>query len=249
MPRVYTTNYPPEGELVAMMKRLGSYSKVAAELGVSRKSLEPYVRRRPGLKARMDEFAVAPGPGRKTHSTDEELRKARLRASRKYSAKMQRENPDRKREINRTWAKNQAPEKRAGWNAYNRERLRDKRLGDVPAHLYLDPCSYCGGPGGTVDHIVPIHTGGSTEADNLTAACQPCDSSKNAGACSTTCRARKAALKSSEKRGVRSGTPPGTASPPFRDSVKWFGAKKNPPAGRMWRTAGGYLGGRRCLRR
>lgn len=41
-----------------------------------------------------------------------------------------------------------------------------------------DPCVYCGGPGGTVDHIDPVSRGGSGDMDNLAAACQSCNSSK-----------------------------------------------------------------------
>jgi 5-methylcytosine-specific restriction endonuclease McrA len=44
--------------------------------------------------------------------------------------------------------------------------------------IKADPCSYCGGPGGTVDHIDPISTGGSGDWDNLAGACKPCNSAK-----------------------------------------------------------------------
>lgn len=45
--------------------------------------------------------------------------------------------------------------------------------------LALDPCAYCGDhEGDTVDHIEPIHYGGSGQASNLTAACEGCNKSK-----------------------------------------------------------------------
>ncbi len=44
--------------------------------------------------------------------------------------------------------------------------------------LQSDPCSYCGGPGGEVDHIVPIAQGGSNDLSNLTAACRRCNALK-----------------------------------------------------------------------
>jgi 5-methylcytosine-specific restriction endonuclease McrA len=44
--------------------------------------------------------------------------------------------------------------------------------------LRRDPCSYCGKPGGTIDHIVPIAHGGIHEVDNLAAACLQCNTSK-----------------------------------------------------------------------
>ena len=50
---------------------------------------------------------------------------------------------------------------------------------EVPDHLYSDPCSYCGGSGGTTDHIVSVKDGGQSHPDNLTAACHSCNASKN----------------------------------------------------------------------
>lgn len=44
--------------------------------------------------------------------------------------------------------------------------------------LRLDPCSYCSGPGGCIDHIVPVRAGGQTVVENLTAACRSCNRSK-----------------------------------------------------------------------
>lgn len=44
--------------------------------------------------------------------------------------------------------------------------------------LLADPCAYCGGAGGTVDHIVPVKHGGTNDWTNLTAACGSCNSSK-----------------------------------------------------------------------
>jgi 5-methylcytosine-specific restriction endonuclease McrA len=46
--------------------------------------------------------------------------------------------------------------------------------------LRHDPCSYCGKPAGTIDHIVPIARGGLHEVDNLTAACLTCNNRKKA---------------------------------------------------------------------
>lgn len=41
-----------------------------------------------------------------------------------------------------------------------------------------DPCVYCGGPSGTVDHIQPISKGGLGDWDNLAPACHSCNSGK-----------------------------------------------------------------------
>lgn len=41
-----------------------------------------------------------------------------------------------------------------------------------------DPCVYCGGPGGTIEHIVPLIAGGLHEPDNIASACLSCNTSK-----------------------------------------------------------------------
>ncbi|MEU4005616.1 HNH endonuclease signature motif containing protein [Streptomyces albidoflavus] len=41
-----------------------------------------------------------------------------------------------------------------------------------------DPCVYCGGVSGTVDHVTPVRRGGTDRADNLAPACQSCNSVK-----------------------------------------------------------------------
>lgn len=42
-----------------------------------------------------------------------------------------------------------------------------------------DPCSYCGHPADTVDHIVPASVGGTNTFDNFTGACRSCNSRKH----------------------------------------------------------------------
>ncbi len=44
--------------------------------------------------------------------------------------------------------------------------------------LRKDPCAYCGGPGGTVDHVVPKSSGGDGN-NNLTGACYQCNGRKD----------------------------------------------------------------------
>ena len=92
---------------------------------------------------------------------------------------------ERKREINRKWAKNQPPENRHKWNAYNRKRRKGVAVKLSEDSVYYaglvknDPCSYCNKTGGTVDHVEPIASGGSLEWENLTGACHSCNASKN----------------------------------------------------------------------
>lgn len=59
---------------------------------------------------------------------------------------------------------------------------RGDRLGPAPESwrrvLRRDPCFYCGGPGGTVDHIVPLSRRGPDTPANLTGACKACNTEK-----------------------------------------------------------------------
>ena len=41
-----------------------------------------------------------------------------------------------------------------------------------------DPCAYCGGPGGTMDHIRPQASGGQADWKNVTGACRSCNNKK-----------------------------------------------------------------------
>lgn len=45
--------------------------------------------------------------------------------------------------------------------------------------LLADPCSYCGGPGGELDHISPVVLGGGGDVGNLAGACRSCNARKN----------------------------------------------------------------------
>jgi 5-methylcytosine-specific restriction endonuclease McrA len=46
------------------------------------------------------------------------------------------------------------------------------------AYLRLDPCAWCGGPGGTIDHIVPRAVGAAATDLNLTGSCAACNEAK-----------------------------------------------------------------------
>lgn len=41
-----------------------------------------------------------------------------------------------------------------------------------------EPCSYCGGPGGSIDHIVPLSQGGMDKRWNCAPACRECNTEK-----------------------------------------------------------------------
>jgi 5-methylcytosine-specific restriction endonuclease McrA len=62
-------------------------------------------------------------------------------------------------------------------------RLRSRKMADPQVMAYAgilaaDPCSYCGEPGGVLDHIVPRSSYGPDAWDNLTSACHSCNSRK-----------------------------------------------------------------------
>lgn len=189
-------NYPSNKKLVELMKQHRSYKAVAAHVGVRRESLRDYIERRPDLHEAMK--AELPNP-----LSEAEKRERHREASRRWAARNRGKDPDdpvrpqsilanlspeerleRKRQLNREWARRQSPEKRAKWNNYNRLRRKasgaDQKPVDVPPHIYSDPCSYCGGSGGTVDHIEAIHHGGINDPDNYTAACRSCNAAKGA---------------------------------------------------------------------
>lgn len=87
--------------------------------------------------------------------------------------------PEEKREAYnqamRKW--NKTPNGRA-YNLRRRDRVKDPLVKEYVGILMNDPCSYCNGPGGEIDHIVPVSKGGETVWDNLTAACRNCNAQK-----------------------------------------------------------------------
>lgn len=66
-----------------------------------------------------------------------------------------------------------------------RENRRARLLGRVTTAEWQEilrahdgKCRYCGAPGRTMDHVVPISRGGRHEAANIVPACRPCNASK-----------------------------------------------------------------------
>lgn len=115
---------------------------------------------------------------------------------REYNKEWWVQNRERMRLHHREWARGNKDRR----NAYRREllqrneayRLRSNRDSEKRERgvkyskeaieyaevLYNDPCSYCGTPADTIDHIVSVSAGGGSEIANLTAACKRCNSSK-----------------------------------------------------------------------
>lgn len=98
----------------------------------------------------------------------------------------------------RAWSEAYRPIKSAkqrAWHLSNLELSRSRKVAvmaarrsaapmDEEAKQYVriirqDPCSYCGGPGGVVDHIVPLSRGGTNDWENLTSACASCNARKH----------------------------------------------------------------------
>lgn len=45
-----------------------------------------------------------------------------------------------------------------------------------PKAMRAQRCHYCGGKGGTIDHVIPRSQGGQTTKENCVPACAPCNS-------------------------------------------------------------------------
>lgn len=77
----------------------------------------------------------------------------------------------------------QTPKGRAAFLAAKlKRRSMDGLSGEAKAFLpvlLMDPCSYCGGLGGEIDHIHPVTHGGDGEIGNLAASCRSCNAKKN----------------------------------------------------------------------
>lgn len=90
------------------------------------------------------------------------------------------EDPERVRKLRREWAKTDK-------GAIAGRLARHGRRGAAPSAeakafapvLLADPCSYCGGPGGELDHIDPITRDGDGGFDNFTSACRTCNARKS----------------------------------------------------------------------
>jgi 5-methylcytosine-specific restriction endonuclease McrA len=103
--------------------------------------------------------------------------------SRLVMERLRRERPELEREWKRRYrTKNAALVKeREREKTYARRALQphSATLARLMTEIVQRPCVYCGATENiTIDHIVPLSRGGKHEADNLTPACFPCNSSK-----------------------------------------------------------------------
>jgi len=101
-------------------------------------------------------------------------------SSRAHRARGGGEDPVVVRERVKKWAKSN-PEKIAAKQLRRSRRKRDGLLTeDWIAVIEKDPCAYCGGEGGTIDHVIPLSRGGEHGDTNVVGACRRCNSSKSA---------------------------------------------------------------------
>lgn len=89
--------------------------------------------------------------------------------------------PDRRRAQRLAWTKTSQGRLYNRVATYRRRNARGitKESREYVSVLLSDPCSYCNGPGGEVDHITPLSKSGTGGLDNLTAACRSCNARKN----------------------------------------------------------------------
>lgn len=83
---------------------------------------------------------------------------------------------------------------------------RDELTAEYVEVLASDPCSYCGGPGGTIDHIDALVVGGSNHWTNYTSACRSCNGGKRERDL-LTCLLSRSARGRSSTPSTRRGTP------------------------------------------
>lgn len=102
-------------------------------------------------------------------------------ASREANRRAREMDPQKFRDRFNAWA--DSPRGRS-WFAANRARRRGVPLTEEAMawiESLVDPlCTYCGKPANSIDHIVPVRLGGTSDRENLTPACMDCNRKKHA---------------------------------------------------------------------
>lgn len=101
--------------------------------------------------------------------------------SREANRRAREADPQKLRDRFNAWA--QSPRGRA-WFAANRARRRGVPFTEEAMawiESLVDPlCTYCGKAADSIDHIVPVRLGGTSDRENLTPACMDCNRKKHA---------------------------------------------------------------------
>jgi 5-methylcytosine-specific restriction endonuclease McrA len=138
-------------------------------------SREAFIARAAKWKKENPEAARASAARSRAKHGDEHRAAARERARRNYAA-----DPQKFKDRFNTWA--QSSRGRA-WFTDNRARRRGAPFTEEAlawVESLVDPlCTYCGEPANSIDHIVPIINGGTSERENLTPACMDCNRRKS----------------------------------------------------------------------
>ncbi len=142
-----------------------SFTRVAATQGKSREALRDYLRRRPELNERM-----------RGHLPDLETPEDRLA----YGTQLRLASGPVTVLAKRRSRRRHKPTLRQSVPA--RLRRTGVQLTDLGREfmdvVLTDPCAYCGEPCEHIDHIDPVHGGGHSDWDNVTAACSRCNGQK-----------------------------------------------------------------------
>jgi len=118
---------------------------------------------------------LRPTPKRLQQLTCDQCAKTFTRAQRQRfcsigcAAQSQTVRADDDQHMRRTRRENAAP----GLTKNGRDKLRAKWK------RQHKPCAYCGAPGDTIDHVLPLVRGGTNHEGNLVPACRRCNSSKS----------------------------------------------------------------------
>lgn len=110
---------------------------------------------------------------RQSFAADPEPKRARER--RRYAAKTEEYAARARRQYARS---SDAYKRRAKQRKLRLRGVHTPAGDEYAAFIANDPCVYCGEPGTTTDHIVPLIAGGRHEPDNLANACLSCNTSK-----------------------------------------------------------------------
>jgi hypothetical protein len=200
-------SWPPDDELVARFRELGTRRALAEDLGCAAATLTRYLKLHPELAQRL----IGATPPKQTASeTSRRYRERHPERMRKRRQDHYARNREQLLAANRIWHQNNRhvvrerkrqealanPERvrarQRAWVDRNREKVRlrvqlqyhqrkgGQLAGEYGTILLGDPCSYCGAPAEHLDHIDPLSREGSPDWDNLTASCVSCNTSKQA---------------------------------------------------------------------
>jgi 5-methylcytosine-specific restriction endonuclease McrA len=135
------------------------------------------------LQAKRKRLAAA---SRRWYANLDAERKAEHLAQARERHRKWREKPENREKLKANHKRYRETEygRKAHYERVNLNRLkyrasnRQPVVRDYVRWLWQQPCHYCGGPGGCIDHVVPLSKGGTNDTSNLVPCCRPCNSRK-----------------------------------------------------------------------